>query len=64
MPSAAAEQYRTAIIAALNDPAVKENLTKQGLIIKTSTSAELVALTKAEAALWARIVKEVNIKPE
>lgn len=64
MPSEAAEQYRTAIIAALNDPAVKENLTRQGLIIKTSTSAELLALTKAEDALWARIMKEIKIKPE
>lgn len=64
MPSETAEQYRTAIIAALNDPMVKDNLTRQGLIIKTSTPAELVALTKAESALWARIVKEIKIKPE
>jgi tripartite-type tricarboxylate transporter receptor subunit TctC len=48
----------------LNDPAANENLTKQGLIIKTGTSAELLALAKAESRLWARVVHEAKIKPE
>jgi tripartite-type tricarboxylate transporter receptor subunit TctC len=58
------EQYRVAIIAALDDTAVKESLTKQGLIIKTGTPAELLAKTQAEAALWSRVVKDIVIKPE
>lgn len=64
MPAAQVEQYRAAIAAAFSDAAVKENLTKQGLVIKLSTPAELVALTKAESALWTRVVRESNIKPE
>jgi len=61
---ALAEQYRQAIIAALEDPAVKENLIKQGQIIKWSTPAELVAMAKVESALWTRVVRESNIKAE
>jgi tripartite-type tricarboxylate transporter receptor subunit TctC len=58
------EQYRAAIIAALDDSSVKDSLTKQGLIIKTGTPAELVAKTQAELALWSRVVKDIVIKPE
>jgi tripartite-type tricarboxylate transporter receptor subunit TctC len=59
-----AEQYRQAIITALEDPAVKENLIKQGQIIKWSTPAELIAMAKVELALWTRVVRESNIKAE
>lgn len=58
------EQYRIAIIAALADPAVNDSLTKQGLILKSGTSAELLALSRTESALWTRVVRETNIKPE
>jgi tripartite-type tricarboxylate transporter receptor subunit TctC len=64
MPPGLVEQYRTAIAAALEDATVKESLTKQGLILKTGTPAELAAMTRAESALWTRVVRESNIKPE
>jgi tripartite-type tricarboxylate transporter receptor subunit TctC len=64
MPSAQVERYRSAITAALNDPAVKENLARQGLIIKTSTPAELLALAKNEFQLWSRVVRDAKIRPE
>ena len=57
--AALAEQYRTAIIAALEDAAVKESLVKQGQIIKWGTPAELLALAHAEFALWARVVRQI-----
>ncbi len=57
--AALAEQYRTAIIAALEDAAVKESLVKQGQIIKWGTPAELLALARAEFALWARVVRQI-----
>lgn len=59
IPAALAEQYRTAIIAALEDAAVKESLIKQGQIIKWGTPAELLALARAESALWARVVRQM-----
>ena len=59
IPAALAEQYRTAIIAALEDAAVKESLVKQGQIIKWGTPTELLALARAESALWARVVRQI-----
>lgn len=60
-----AEKYRQAIIAALNAPEVKDNLVgKQGLIIKTSTPAELMRMAQAESDMWSRVIKTAQIKPE
>jgi tripartite-type tricarboxylate transporter receptor subunit TctC len=58
------ESYRNAIISSLNDNSIKDTFQKQGLIIKTTTPSELVALTKAEFALWSRVIGLTNIKPE
>ena len=58
------DSYRNAIIASLNEPSIKENFLKQGLIIKTSTPTELVSLTRAESTLWSRVIGLTNIKAE
>jgi tripartite-type tricarboxylate transporter receptor subunit TctC len=58
IPAALAEQYRLAIIASLEDAAVRESLVKQGQIIKWGTPAELLALARAESALWSRVVRQ------
>lgn len=59
IPAPLAEQYRAAIIAALEDAAVRESLVKQGQIIKWGTPAELRTLARAESALWARVVRRI-----
>ena len=59
IPATLAEQYRTAIIAALEDAAVRESLVKQRQIIKWGTPAELLALARAVPALWARVVRQI-----
>ena len=64
MPPALVEQYRTAIAAALDDAAVKDNLTKRGLTLKWGTPADVLAMLKAETALWTRVTRNSNIKPE
>jgi tripartite-type tricarboxylate transporter receptor subunit TctC len=64
MPPALATQYRNAIMAALSDPTVKENLTKEGLILKTTTSEELLTLAKNETQMWRKVTQAANIKPE
>lgn len=64
IPAALAEQYRLAIIAALEDPAVKDNLSKQGQILKWGTPGELLAMAKLESALWTRVVRQGHIKAE
>lgn len=60
-----AEKYRQAIISALNAPELKDNLVgKQGLIIKTSTPAELQRMAQAESDMWRRVIQTAQIKPE
>jgi tripartite-type tricarboxylate transporter receptor subunit TctC len=64
MPAAQVEQLRGGIEAALADPGIRNSFTQQGLIVETTTPAELLTRTRAESALWARVVREANIKPE
>jgi len=64
MPSVLVDKYRMAISAALNDAAVKESLTKGGLILKWGTPAEVLAMARAESALWMRVTRNSNIKPD
>jgi tripartite-type tricarboxylate transporter receptor subunit TctC len=64
MPPALVAQYRTAIIAALKDPAVKESLTKEGLILKSTTPDELLTLAKNETQMWSRVTQAAHVKPE
>lgn len=64
MPSSMVELYRGLILSCLDDSAIKDSFKKQGLIIKTSTSAELLSLTKAESKLWTRVISKTNIQPE
>jgi tripartite-type tricarboxylate transporter receptor subunit TctC len=59
-----AEKYRETIIAAMNDPEVKSNLPKQGLILKTSTRDELQRMAQAEFDMWKRVIQTAQIKPE
>ena len=58
------ERYRQAIAAGLADKATHESLAKQGLILKTNTPAELLAMAKEEQVMWSRIMRATNIKPE
>jgi tripartite-type tricarboxylate transporter receptor subunit TctC len=58
------DSYRNAILSTLMESSIKENFLKQGLIIKTSTPAELITLTRAESALWSKVIGLTNIKPE
>jgi tripartite-type tricarboxylate transporter receptor subunit TctC len=64
MSSGMVDTYRNAILSSLQDPIIKESFKKQGLIIKTSTPAELLSLTKAESKLWTKVIYLANIQPE
>lgn len=58
------KQYRAAVMAALQDPTVKENLTKEGLILKTNTPEELLTLAKNETQMWRKVTEAAHINPE
>jgi tripartite-type tricarboxylate transporter receptor subunit TctC len=50
--------------AILNEAAIKDKFKLLGVLPRASTPAELVAMNVADAALWAPVIKEANIKVE
>lgn len=50
--------------AILKEAAIKDKFKLLGVLPRASTPAELVAMNVADAALWAPIIKEANIKVE
>jgi tripartite-type tricarboxylate transporter receptor subunit TctC len=50
--------------AMLSNPAIKEKFKLLGVLPRASTPQELAAMNVADAALWAPIIKEANIKVE
>jgi tripartite-type tricarboxylate transporter receptor subunit TctC len=52
------------MVTMLADPAIKEKYKVLGVLAQSSAPAELAARNKADAALWAPIIKEANIQVE
>ena len=52
-----------AVLAAFNNPAVKEGLEKQGNIIKVSTADEAHGVIVRDVAKYAAVAKKVNLTP-
>ena len=63
-PRAITERIHAALVKALNDAAVRENLSKQGAEVVASTPDEYDQFNRAEIAKWKRVVAEAGIKPE
>jgi len=53
-----------AIVATLNDPAMKERLTSQMFDVQSSTPEEFAAYIRAETEKWGRVVRENNIRAQ
>ena len=58
------DRVHAAMVKALNDPAVKDNLANQGAEVVANTPEEHDAFNKAEIAKWIKVVKEAGITPE
>jgi tripartite-type tricarboxylate transporter receptor subunit TctC len=63
-PAPILDRWNAEIVKVLNDPGVRDALTKHGLSAHPTTRAELTDFMQKESAKWAQIVKERNIKPE
>jgi tripartite-type tricarboxylate transporter receptor subunit TctC len=63
-PRAIIERVNAALVKALNDPAVKANLSKQGADIVASTPEEHDRFNRAEIAKWIKVAREAGIDPE
>jgi tripartite-type tricarboxylate transporter receptor subunit TctC len=64
MPPTWWKKYRGAVMSAMDDPGVRNVLTRQGIILRSSTPAELARLASDESDVWARGIRRANIKPE
>ncbi len=63
-PRAIIERIHAALVKALNDPAVRENLSKQGAEVVASTPDEYDQFNRAEIAKWIKVVAQAGIAPE
>jgi len=63
-PRPVIERVHGALAKALNDPAVKDNLAKQGAEVVGSTPEEHDRFNRSEIAKWIKVVKEAGIEPE
>jgi len=52
------------IIKVLALPDVRERLTAQGIEIRTSTPAEFAAMIRADAEVWAKVIKATGVRIE
>ncbi len=63
-PRPIVDRVHAALVKALNDPAVKENLAKQGAEVVASTPEEHDRFNRAEIAKWIKVAGEAGIEPE
>ena len=61
VPSAMLDRYNTEIVKVLNDPGIRDALTKHGLTAHPTSRAELADFMKKESAKWSQIVRERKI---
>jgi tripartite-type tricarboxylate transporter receptor subunit TctC len=61
-PKAIVDKLNDAMVAAVKDPAVAQQLAQQGFETRSSTSAELKSFIAAELARWERVIKDNKIK--
>ena len=63
-PRPIVDRVNGALVKALNDPAVKENLAKQGADVVASTPEQHDQFNRTEIAKWIKVVREAGIEPE
>jgi tripartite-type tricarboxylate transporter receptor subunit TctC len=63
-PADVVAKINTDMAAMLREPAIKEKFKLLGVLPQGSAPQELAAMNVADAALWAPIIKEANIKVE
>jgi len=63
-PRVITERIYAALVKALNDAAVRENLSKQGAEVVASTPDEYDQFNRAEIAKWIKVVAQAGIVTE
>jgi tripartite-type tricarboxylate transporter receptor subunit TctC len=63
MAAADVKRVHDAVVAAFNDPAVKDAMAKQGNTIAITTPEQASAAFRSELAKYARLVKKAGLEP-
>ncbi|MBI4203825.1 MAG: hypothetical protein HY527_02255 [Betaproteobacteria bacterium] len=63
-PKPLLDRVHAAMVKALNDPAVKDNLAKQGAEVIASTPEQHDKFNRTEIAKWIKVAREAGIEPE
>jgi tripartite-type tricarboxylate transporter receptor subunit TctC len=63
-PRTIVDQLHAALVKALNDPKVKDNLAKQGAEVVASTPEDYDRFNRAEIAKWIQVAAAAGIMPE
>ena len=63
-PRPIVDRIHSAMVKALNDPAVKESLAKQGAEVVASTPEQHDQFNRTEIAKWIKVAREAGIQPE
>ncbi|MGB3068052.1 MAG: tripartite tricarboxylate transporter substrate-binding protein [Ottowia sp.] len=64
MSSSAVKKVHDAVVAAFDDPAIKDVMAKQGNSIQVGSSEQAVATFRSELAKYAALVKKVGLEPQ
>jgi len=62
LPVAEVQRVHAAVIAAFNDPAVKETMAKQGNVINIAPADQAMPFFRSELAKYARLVKKAGVE--
>jgi tripartite-type tricarboxylate transporter receptor subunit TctC len=62
LPADIVAKYNADLRGIINDPVMKAQFAKQGLIAKTSTPQELARIAKTDYDRWGRVIREAKIK--
>ncbi|HUP94971.1 MAG TPA: tripartite tricarboxylate transporter substrate-binding protein, partial [Burkholderiales bacterium] len=64
LPRPVVDRVNGALVKALNDPAVKDNLAKQGADVTASTPEQHDAFNRREIEKWIKVARAAGIEPE
>lgn len=64
LPSAEVQKVHAALVAAFNDPAVKEAMAKQGNVINVGPADQAMQFFRSERAKYAALVKKAGIEQQ
>ena len=64
MSPASVKRIHEAVVAAFNDPAVKDTMAKQGNTIQISSTEQAQTMFRSEMAKYAGLVKKAKLEPE